>query len=134
MASRGSMDAGSGRFVLICAALFVLTLTFASRAEAFVYWANQGTNTIGRANLDGNPASVDSSFIDDAGFPCGVAVDGAHVYWGNDLDGKIGRANLDGSGVDPNFITGLGSPCGVAVNSTHLFGADFFANTIGRAN
>ena len=38
-----------------------------------VYWANEGTNTIGRANLDGT--GVDQSFITGASAPFGVAVD-----------------------------------------------------------
>jgi Low-density lipoprotein receptor repeat class B len=38
-----------------------------------VYWANDGTNTIGRANLDGTGA--DQIFITGAATPTGVAVD-----------------------------------------------------------
>ena len=37
-----------------------------------VYWANEGTNTIGRANLDGT--GVDESFITGASTPFAVAV------------------------------------------------------------
>jgi virginiamycin B lyase len=37
-----------------------------------VYWVNAGTNTIGRANLDGTGAN--QSFIGGASFPFGVAV------------------------------------------------------------
>lgn len=42
--------------------------------SSHLYWANAGTNTIGRANSDGT--SVDQSFIETGGFQiCGVAVD-----------------------------------------------------------
>ena len=49
----------------------------AARADAYVYWTNNDTNAIGRANLDGtNP---DQSFITGATHPLGVAVDASHV-------------------------------------------------------
>jgi hypothetical protein len=122
------------RRALLLAALLALTLALASRAEAFVYWAD-GTSTIGRANLDGTGADI--NFIADAGeAPVGVAVDAAHVYWANQgmlLDsvttGTIGRANLDGTGADNRFITGAddstrsrsASPSGVAVDALRSF-------------
>jgi hypothetical protein len=84
---------------------------------AHVYWANVSTNSIGRSNLDGNPASVDQSFITGASSPRGVAVDGANVYWANVTTGTIGRSNLNGSGADQNFIAGASFPRGVAVDA-----------------
>ena len=63
-----------------------------------VYWANNASGTIGRANLDGS--NPNQSFITGANAPIGVAVDGAHVYWTNfpqSAGTGIGRANLDGS-------------------------------------
>jgi hypothetical protein len=56
-----------------------------------VYWTNtqpqvdfRGT-TIGRATIDGNPASVQNDFIAGATFatPSGLAVSGGFVYWAN---------------------------------------------------
>jgi hypothetical protein len=67
-----------------------------------LYWANIGTNTIGRASLDGTGA--DQGFISGAATPAGVAVDAGHVYWANDGTNTIGRANLDGTGADQIFI------------------------------
>jgi virginiamycin B lyase len=46
-----------------------------------VYWARQGFETIGRADLALEGASVEREFIDGAENPLGVAVDGEHVYW-----------------------------------------------------
>ena len=43
------------------AALALATFALVARADAFVYWANFNTGTIGRANLDGS--GVDQSFI-----------------------------------------------------------------------
>ncbi len=101
---------------------------------AHVYWANNPTDTIGRADLDGNPASVDQSFITGAHGPDGVAVDAAHVYWINQDTNAVGRANLDGSGADQSFITGLHGSDGVAVDASHVYWANFDTDTIGRAN
>jgi parallel beta-helix repeat protein len=85
------MDAGAGsarlveagtrswRSILLRLAAFglatpvVATLALAARADAFVYWANLNTHTIGRANLDGS--SVNPGFITGARSPIGVAVD-----------------------------------------------------------
>ena len=105
------------------------TLQFTVNA-GHVYWTNAGTNTIGRASLDGTGA--DQSFITGASFPRGVAVDADHVYWTNGND--IGRANLDGTGVDQSFITGASTPYGVAVDAGHVYWANIGTNTIGRAN
>jgi sugar lactone lactonase YvrE len=83
------------RLALLLAAVLLLTVAFVPRAAAFVYWANAGNGTIGRANLDGTGAN--QSLIGGVGTPCGVAVDAAHIYWANDSgSGAIGRSNLDG--------------------------------------
>lgn len=128
MGRRGSSSAdahprcGLRYQALLLAGLVTLGCAFASRADAFVYWANGGIDgtTIGRANNDGT--GVDNNFITGAREPCGVAVDAKHIYWGNGIGAHtIGRANLDGSGVKQDFITGLSFPCGVAVNATHIY-------------
>ncbi len=109
----------------LLAALLVLALAFAPRAEAFVYWTNLAHNTIGRANLDGT--GVDQSFIKTP-VGAGLAVDGAHVYWSfwgttnqEPYNGRIGRANLDGTGVDKSFIPNAGRPMSVAVDAAHVY-------------
>jgi Bacterial Ig domain len=123
------------RWVTVFAAVLALTAALASRADAFVYWANNGSNpgTIGRANNNG--AGATQSFISAAGtFPSKVTVDGAHVYWVTD-DGTIGRADLDGNpaSVDPDFIAVENFGCGVAVDSSHVYWSNS-DGTIGRAN
>ena len=82
----------------------VLSLALAPRAEAFVYWGDQGTHSIGRANLDGT--GVQQSFISGIDRPTAVAVDKHYIYWADQTTETIGRANLDGTGVDPDFIQG----------------------------
>ena len=41
---------------------------------AHVYWAARSPGKIARADLDGDPSSVNQDFITGANFPCGVAV------------------------------------------------------------
>src|SRR5215216_3624893 len=64
----------------LLAALLVLPLALAPRAEAFVYWTDPVNNAIGRANLDGT--GVDKRFISGVAIPGSVAVDARHIYWG----------------------------------------------------
>jgi virginiamycin B lyase len=121
---------------LVLAALLVFALAFAPRADAFVYWANNGAGTIGRANLDGT--GVNQNFIINLSGPGGVAVDDAHIYWAANEGGQaIGRANLDGSGVDHSFIPIASQPTEdpswVAVDSTHIYWAGESLDAIGRA-
>lgn len=103
---------------------------------ANLYWANRDAGTIGRANLDGNPASVNQSFITGGTDICGVTVDGAHVYWADRESDSIGRADLNGNAasVNPKFISGASNPCGLAVDSSHIYWANSFTSAIGSAN
>ena len=120
------------RAALLIAAVVTVWLASVSSADAFVYWANVGGTTIGRANLDGS--SPNQSFITGASGPCGVAVNSAHIYWANSTTGTIGRANLDGTSPDQSFIPGANIPCGVAVDAAHVYWANSNSTTIGRAN
>ena len=125
-------------------ALFVvaatLLLSSAGRADALVYWANEGGSTIGRGSLDG--ADVDQSYITGGYNPCGVAVDSAHLYWTNGggtfapngPGTTVGRANLDGTDVDQSFIEGASAPCNIAVDGAHIYWTNQGSDTIGRAN
>lgn len=99
-------------------------------AEAFIYWANYSTGTVGRAKLDGT--GVNQVFITGLSHPSDVAVDADYIYWTDDAG--IGRANLDGSGVNKTFIMAPAS-CGIAVNRGHIYWSNAFpGTTIGRAN
>lgn len=131
---------GSRRGVAIAAPalllgfILLLALTFAQRAEAFVYWANSDGSggTIGRANLDGT--GVNQSFVSGAIHPCGVAVNSSHVFWGNDNATSVGRAKLDGTGANQAIAPADGT-CGVTVNPSHLFWVNTnVSDSIGRPN
>lgn len=62
---------------------------------AHLYWAEQASETIGRAKLNGEePASeVEAGFIEDANHPIGVAVDGTNVYWSANGDSSANPGN-----------------------------------------
>jgi virginiamycin B lyase len=115
-------------------ALCLCSLALAARSEAYVYWANDGTDSIGRANLDGT--GVDRSFITGAGHPGAIAIDSDHVYWTNRIG--VGRANLDGSAANPSFFGLAADPSGLAVDGGYLYwanpGSTIGTGTIGRAN
>jgi virginiamycin B lyase len=126
------------RIALALVTVAVAVPTLAGSADAFVYWANAtDPGTIGRANLDGTPSSVNQSFIS-ASHPLGVAVDAGHIYWTNTsaTTNTIGRADLAASGVsnvNQSFITGASIPGFIAVNATNLYWTNIGAIAIGEA-
>ena len=115
----------------VCASLLLLA---APRAEAFIYWTDAGTQSIGRANLDGTDANV--SFIAGITDPGAIAVDDTYIYWAHRSGSGIGRARLDGTGVDPDFIPDSGPyvVTGLCVNKEHLFWVTRKANIMDRNN
>lgn len=122
-------------FAALLLALLTLTVAGAASAAAaapgFIFWSNEQTARLGRANIDGT--GVNQGFITGAQGP-GVAVDSKHVYWTNRTSDTIGRANLDGSGVNQRFITGVNEPYSLAVDSQHIYWGTYQGRTIGRAN
>ena len=93
-------------------------LVWAPAARADVYWTNSGSDSIGRAYLDGT--GVDEGFITVPFLQSfGVAVDANSVYWTD--NSLIGRANLDGSGVNQDFITGATNANGIAVDANFVY-------------
>jgi len=113
--------------------LAAVQLVAAASAEGFVYWTNDGVNSIGRANLDGT--SANQGFITGASRPVGVAVNGSSLFWSNNAANSFGIANLDGSGA--RIFIGPGqssSPEGIALDASHIYWANLGGPSIGRAN
>src|SRR5579863_798383 len=113
-------------------AAVVVSAWGSARADAFIYWANQGGTTAGRSNLDGS--AINESLLSGTYAPFAVAVDGQHIYLADFFHGTIQRANLDGSSADPAFITGAWSPRGMAVDGQHIYWATYGYGTVARAN
>jgi hypothetical protein len=97
-----------------------------------IYWANQGSGTIGEANLDGT--NVNQRFITGGDFPYGLAIDGQHIYWTNQASGTIGEANLDGTNVNQSLISGADGPFAIAADGRHLYWTNEATSAIGEAN
>ena len=99
-----------------------------------IYWTNLGTNTLGRANLNGQ--NVNLSFIDNgrSSAPLGMAVDSRYIYWANNQSHTISRADLNGQNVNESFITGASYPEWVAVDSRYIYWTNAGTSTIGRAD
>jgi Low-density lipoprotein receptor repeat class B len=96
----------------------------------FVYWTDSGTNSVGRANLDGT--GVTQNLVT-AGVnnPKAIAVAPTGIYWANN-DGSIGHANLDGGSPTGTFIP-TGGSCGLAADPGFLYFINDGNNRIGRA-
>jgi len=77
-----------------------------------MYWTDEGTDSIRRANLDGSGVEHLVGGLDE---PMGIALDlvDGKMYWTDEGSESVGRANLDGSGVE-TLVTGLDDPVGIA--------------------
>jgi hypothetical protein len=88
----GGVVIGRGRAMALVAVLAVIACgCLAARADAFVNWTN--TASIGRTNLDGS--GVDDSFVVDADFPKGVAVDALPLARSASITTPAGAASLN---------------------------------------
>ena len=81
--------------------------------EAKIYWTDQGTRRIRRAELDGTEVE---DLVTGLGNPVGLAMDVGEgkIYWTDASEDKIQRANLDGSEVEDLVTEGLSHPTGLA--------------------
>lgn len=115
----------------MCAA--AAALGTAAPGSAFVYWANAGTNTIGRANLDGSAAQPAFITTPAPGVQH-IAVGPGYLYW--EAGGRIVRATLDGSSIDTGFMpTVTDATGGLAIDGGKLLFADAQSGgSIGVAN
>jgi hypothetical protein len=105
-----------------------------------LYWAENGTNRIRRAGLDGSaPQNI---VISNLGFPADIEIDSGagKLYWADrDLD-VIRRANLDGSGVETVVSVpasgNSGAPYFLELDpeQNKLYWSDFDSGNIHRAN
>lgn len=126
--------------VPVLTAVTAMLIAAADASANFVYWANQGQTTIGRAKING--AGVNNSFMTGLTDLHGVAIDSKHVYWaqGNGATSTIGRANLDGTSPNPSFIPNsaglnfsVASRVAMAVTPSAIYWVNG-STTIGRAN
>jgi virginiamycin B lyase len=108
-----------------------LVLTGAATADAFVFWADRDSASIGRAKSNGK--GVDETYIKAKASVYGVAVDDKYIYWTDRTGGGIGRASRNGKKIKRKFVTGLNSPHGMTVDSNYIYWANSGTDSIGRA-
>ena len=100
-----------------------------------IYWADDGTNQVRRANLDGSGVQTLVTGIDN---PVSIALDvgGNKMYWADKAGGRIGRANLDGSGAVTTFVSTSNGINGLAVDTARgkLFWTEDDNDRIRRVN
>jgi hypothetical protein len=99
-----------------------------------IFWAN-GSNTIGRANIDGS-SPVPGFITTGSGAHCGIAADSSFVYFTDTINPSdtVGRAPVAGGTAEPSFISGISAECGVAVDSNFIYwGTDSPNHSVGRA-
>ena len=80
-------------------------------AGPWMYWANDGNYTVGRARLDGT--DVQRALFQPYPYesPSLLGVAQGYLWWttrtGAAENGSVGRARLDGSQVEPDYLTGI---------------------------
>ena len=81
-----------------------------------MYWTDEATSKIQRANLDGS--NVEDLITTGLSAPAGIALDlgRGKMYWTDTGTSKIQRANLDGSNVEDLITTGLSLLAGIALD------------------
>ena len=110
----------------------------ANRGEALltIFWIDNGTNKIQRANLDGS--DVQDLVTQGLKSPSSIALDivGGKMYWTDNGTDKIQRANLDGSDVQDLVTQGLKSPSSIALDIVggKMYWTDNGTDKIQRAN
>ncbi len=128
--TRASVLASARWIVLAVSTLLLVMPALGTRADAYMYFANDGTGSVARFDPSNGGGVLD--FV--SGGRDGVAVNSTYIYWTNEDTFTIGRANLDGTDVDENFITGLLANA-VAANDKFIYWTETGAGTdsIGRA-
>ena len=103
-----------------------------------VFWANDGTNAIARANINGTSLEPTWHPIGGSEFPQGVALNATQIYWTtNNPNSWVARADLDGSnekfisvnlpGFQPAQVRGI------ALDDTYAYWVRRASGDIGRA-
>lgn len=108
--------------------MLLVAAFLAAPAAGDIYWANEGTSTIGKAEGDGT--SPNNSFISGADVATtahAVAVDATYVYWAHDgvagdaPAGNVGRAPLaNPAAPQATFITTTDSPKGLTLDQAGI--------------
>jgi len=126
------------RALVITAFLFSLALGTTATGGGKLYWGDDQTGKIQRANLDGS--GVEDLVAGGTGIPWGIALDlhSGKMYWTDVENREIHRANLDGSNIEDIVTTGdySSTPSGLALDLSagKMYWTDTGLDKIWRAN
>jgi low density lipoprotein receptor-related protein 5/6 len=97
-----------------------------------MYWIDQSSNDIRRANLDG---TGQQTVVAGLGSPIFIALDVAagQMYWTDQVTNDIRRANLDGTGQQ-SLVSGRPSGIALDVAAGKMYWTDFPDHDVRRAN
>jgi len=134
--ARRVLSLGEKRCLMALALLWLLLHPHTGLSQNKMYWTDEGTQKIQRANLDGT--GVEDLVTTGLSYPQGIALDVAagKMYWTDRGTLKIQRANLDGSSVEDLVTTGLIIPSGIALDlaAGKIYWTDRGTLKIQRAN
>lgn len=103
------------RLKSLLAAISIFALYSTESSAQKVYWSDNGSKKIQRANLDGSQVEniLQSVLLQ----PRGIAVDLQHgkMYWSDTSGGRIVRANLDGTEAEA-ILFGIPNPNAIALD------------------
>ena len=100
-----------------------------------MYWTDQGTDKIQRANLDGtNIQDLVTTGLENLD-RLALDLEGNRMYWTDAGAGRVQRANLDGSNVE-TLVAGLGEPRGIELDlaAGTMYWTDNFTDRIQSAD
>jgi hypothetical protein len=103
------------RKIVLSLAVLGLLLAAVDQVRAdFIYWADENTDDIRRANLDGTGQQV---LVTGQNRPTGLALDTTNgkMYWVNQFGHTLWSANQDGTGQQV-LLTGLTEPTNIALD------------------
>ena len=95
--------------------LLALVLPIGAHAQTGIFWTDEDSGKIQRANLDGS--NVQDLITGSLSSPQQIALDvaGGKMYWVDEDTSKVQRANLDGTNVEDLVTSGLEDPEGIAL-------------------
>ena len=98
-----------------------------------IYWVEVGSNTIKRADLNGN--DVETLVDEDLDNPAGIALSANKMYWTDYGNNTIKCADLEGT-VVKTLVTGLSEPSGIALDVAggKMYWTESGSHTIKRAD
>ena len=114
---------------------FTITVQTTPRTNVYMYWTDDRTKKIQRANLDGT--NVQDLVTTGLELPESIALDrtSGKMYWTDTGTNRIQRANLNGTNVE-NLIVGVDRPEGIALDLTagKIYWSENGTDTIRRAD